>query len=127
MPNGSPTPGGPGQEVPGQNKNRMALYVVIVVAVLSVLIIPNLLSKTTPNTLTYNAFTSDIQAKQVKTATVNLSTGVITGDLTNGGTYTVNGPNPIVDSEINALKPLGSNYHLSPGTSNPLLGILLTW
>ncbi len=127
MPNGSPTPGGPGQEAPGQNKNRMALYVVIVVAVLSVLIIPNLLSKTTPNTLTYNSFTSDIQGKQIKTATVNLSTGVITGDLANGGTYTVNGPNPIVDSEINALKPLGSNYHLSPGTSNPLLGILLTW
>ena len=127
MPNGPPTPGGPGQEVPGQNKNRMALYVVIVVAVLSVLIIPNLLSKTTPNTLTYNTFLSDVQGKQVKTATVNLSTGVITGDLSNGGTYTVNGPNPIIDSEINALKPLGSDYHLTPGTSNPLLGILLTW
>ena len=50
MPNGPASPGGPGQEVPGQNKNRMALYVVIVVAVLSVLIIPNLLSKTTTNT-----------------------------------------------------------------------------
>ena len=100
---------------------------VIVVAVLAVLIIPGLVHKTTTNTLTYNAFLTDIQNKQIKTATVDLSTGVITGDLSNGGTYTVNGPNPIIDSEINALKPLGSNYHLSPGTSNPLLGILIEW
>ncbi|HEX3980626.1 MAG TPA: ATP-dependent metallopeptidase FtsH/Yme1/Tma family protein, partial [Acidimicrobiales bacterium] len=126
-PNGPVTPGGTGQEAPGQNKNRMALYLVIVVAVLAVLIVPNLLSKTTTNTLTYQTFLSDIHGKQIKTATVDLSTGVITGDLANGGTFTVNGPNPIIDSEITALKPLGSNYHLSPGTSNPLLGILLTW
>ena len=42
----------------------MALYVVIVVAVLSVLIIPNLLSKTTTNTLTYNTCLSDLQGKR---------------------------------------------------------------
>src|ERR1700674_1044750 len=127
MPNGPATPGGPGQEAPGQNKNRMALYVVIVVAVLSVLIIPNLLSKTTPNTLTYNTFLSDLQGKSIKTANVNMSTGVITGELSNGGTYTASGPNPIIDSEQNALKALGPNAHLNSGTSNPLLGILLTW
>ena len=105
----------------------MVLYIVIAVAFLSVLIIPNLVHKSTTNTLTYSTFLSDIQSKQVKTATVDMSTGVITGDLANGGTFTVNGPNPVVDSEVSALKPLGSNYHLSPGTSNPLLGILLTW
>jgi cell division protease FtsH len=113
--------------VPGQNKNRMALYVVIIVAVLSVLIIPNLLSKTTSNTLTYNSFLSDLQNKSIKTATVDMSTGVITGDLSNGGTYTAAGPNPIIDSEQTALKALGPNAHLNSGTSNPLLGILLTW
>ena len=52
---------------------------------------------------------------------------MITGNLANGGTFTVNGPDPIIDSEINALKPLGSNYHLTPGTTNPLVGILLEW
>ena len=105
----------------------MVIYTLIVVAVLAILVIPGLVHKTTTNTLTYNSFLSDIQSKQIKTATVDLSTGVITGDLSNGGTFTVNGPNPVVDSEINALKPLGSNYHLSPGTSNPLLGILIEW
>ena len=77
----------------------MALYAVIVVAVLSVLIIPNLLSKTPSNTLTYNTFLSDLKNNSIKTATVDMSTGVITGDLSNGGTYTAAGPNPIIDSE----------------------------
>jgi cell division protease FtsH len=110
--------------MPGQNKNRMVIYAVIVVAVLSVLIIPSLLHKTTTNTLTYNTFLSDIQNKQVTNATVNQSTGVITGSLSNGGSYTVNGPNPVTDSLLNALKPLGANYHLVTPTSNALISIL---
>ncbi len=123
-PGGPPAPGGPGQEVPGQNKNRMVLYVVVAIAVLSVLIIPNLLHKTTTNTLTYNTFLSDIQGKQVKNATVDTTTGVITGTLSDGRAYTVNGPNPVIDSEVNALHQLGSNYKLVTPTSNPLVGIL---
>ncbi len=113
--------------MPGQNKNRMAVYIVIAVAVVAVLLVPGLLHKPAAHTLTYDSFLSDIQSKQVTSATVDLATGTITGNLANGGTYTVNGPNPIIDSEINALKPLGSNYHLSPGTSNPLVTILLEW
>jgi cell division protease FtsH len=102
----------------------MVIYVVIVIAVLSVLIVPNLLHKTSTNTLTYNAFLSDIQGKQVSTATIDQTTGVITGNLSDGRTYTVNGPNPVTDSELNALKPLGSNYKLVTPTTNPLIGIL---
>jgi len=123
-PGGPPATGGPGQDVPGQNKNRIVLYLVIVVAVLSVLIVPNLLHKTNTNTLSYSTFLTDIQGKHVKTATVDQTTGVITGTLSDGRSYTVNGPNPVIDSEVNALKPLGSNYKLVTPTSNPLLGIL---
>ena len=127
VPGGPPATGGPGQETPGQNKNRMLVYVVILVAVLAVFIVPSLVHKTTTNTLQYNSFLSDVQSSKIKNATVDQSTGVITGDLSNGGTFTVQGPNPVVDSELNALKPLGSNYHLVSGTTNPLLGILLEW
>jgi cell division protease FtsH len=102
----------------------MALYVVIVVAVLAILIIPNLFHKATTNTLTYNSFLSDVSGKQVKTATVDQTTGVITGTLADGRSYTANGPNPVTDSELNALKPLGSNYKLVTPTTNPLIGIL---
>ncbi|HEY7915986.1 MAG TPA: ATP-dependent zinc metalloprotease FtsH [Acidimicrobiales bacterium] len=102
----------------------MVIYAVIAIAVLSVLIVPNLLHKANTNTLTYNTFLSDIQGKQIHTATIDQTTGVITGTLADGRSYTVNGPNPVTDSELNALKPLGSNYKLVTPTSNPLVGIL---
>ncbi len=105
----------------------MVIYTLIVVAVLAVLIIPGLVHKPSTNSLTYNTFLSEIQNKQIKNATVDQSTGVITGTLSNGTTYTVNGPSPVTDSLLNALKPLGSNYKLVTGTSNPLISILLTW
>jgi cell division protease FtsH len=113
-----------GQDQPGQNKNRMVVYVVIVVAILAVLVVPSLLSKTHTTSLTYNTFVNDIQGKQIKNATVDQSTGVITGTLSNGASYTVNGPNPITDSELSALKPLGSNYHLVTPSSNILIDLL---
>jgi cell division protease FtsH len=113
-----------GQDQPGQNKNRMVVYVVIVVAILAVLVVPSLLNKTHTTNLTYNTFVNDIQGKQVKNATVDQATGVITGTLSNGASYTVNGPNPITDSELTALKPLGSNYHLVTPSSNILIDLL---
>jgi cell division protease FtsH len=127
VPNGPPPgTGGPGQEAPGQNKNRWVIYLVVVVAVLAVLIIPSI-HKSTPDPLSYNTFLSDIQSKQIKNATVDQSTGVITGTLSNGADYAVNGPIPVTDSLLNALKPLGTNYKLVSGASNPLLGILIEW
>ena len=127
LPDGPASPGGPGQDTPGQNKNRMALYVVIVVAVLSVLIIPNLLSKTPSNTLSYNTLLSDLQDKQDQDGHRR---HVDRRDHRGAGQRRHlhhHGPNPIIDSEQHALKPLGPNAHLNSGTSNPLLGILLTW
>ena len=125
-PSGPQAPPGSGQDAPGQNKNRLIIYAVIMVAVLSVFIIPSLLHKASTNTLTYNTFLNDIQNKQVKAATVDQSTGVITGTLTDGSSYTSNGPNPVTDSELTALKPLGSDYKLVTPTPNPLIS-LLTW
>jgi cell division protease FtsH len=119
--------GGPGDGAPGQNRNRLILYVVIAVAVLAVLIVPSLMHTSHANSLSYNTFLSDLQGKQVKSANVNQSSGVITGTLNNGISYTVNGPNPVIDSEVTALHVLGNNYKLVTPPSNSLLGIILTW
>jgi len=124
---GLPSTGGPGDASPGQSRNRLILYIVIAVVVLGVLIIPSLTQKSNVTSLTYNTFLNDLQGKQVKDATVNQSTGVITGTLANGASYTVNGPTPPTDSLLNALKPLGNNYKLYTPSSNNLVGILLTW
>jgi cell division protease FtsH len=110
--------------MPGQNKNRMVLYVVIVVAVLAVLIVPSLLNKPAVNTLTYNRFLTEVQAGQVKNATVDNLTGVITGTLSDGGKYTVSGPVPAPDSEVSALKPLGSNAKFVTPTNSVLVSAL---
>ncbi len=102
----------------------MVIYAVIVAAVLAVLIVPGLVHKTTTTTLTYNAFLTDIDGKQVKTATVDNTTGVITGTLANGSKYTVNGPLAAPDSEVQALKPLGANAKFVTPTNNALVSIL---
>ena len=127
-PNGPPGTGGPGQEVPGQNKNRMVIYALIVVAVLAVLIIPGLVHKPSTNTLTYNTFLSrdPEQADQDGHRRPEQRRHHRHPDSTGPPTRST-GPSPVTDSLLNALKPLGSNYKLVTGTSNPLIGILLTW
>ena len=102
----------------------MVLYVVIVVAVLAVLIVPSLLNKPPVNSLTYNRFLSEVQSGQVKNATVDNLTGVITGTLSDGAKYTVNGPLSAPDSEVTALKPLGSNATFVTPTSSALVAAL---
>jgi cell division protease FtsH len=102
----------------------MVIYAVIVAAVLAVLIVPGLVHKTTTTSLTYNAFLTDIHSKQVKTASVDNTTGVITGTLANGAKYTVNGPLAAPDSEVQALKPLGANAKFVTPTNNALVSIL---
>jgi cell division protease FtsH len=124
LPSGLPNTGGSGQGTPGQNKSRIVLYALIAVAVLAVFTLPHLLQKSTARSLSYNTFLNDVQGKEVTSASVNTATGVITGSLTNGIHYTVNGPNPVVDSEVNALKPLGSNYKLVTPTTNGLFSLL---
>ncbi len=114
--------------VPGTpNRNRMVIYLLLAAALLAVFIVPSLVHKTTPNTLTYNQFIDDLQAKQVKTATVDNTTGIISGTLNNGVSYTSNGPNPVNSTETTDLKALGSNAKFVTSSSNELLGILLTW
>jgi cell division protease FtsH len=102
----------------------MVVYTVIVVAVLAVLIIPGLVHKTTVKSLTYNTFLGDVDNKQVETATVDNTTGVITGTLADGTKYTVSGPLSAPDSEVQALKPLGSNAKFVTPTTNVLVSVL---
>jgi cell division protease FtsH len=124
---GSPPSGGQGQGPNGANRNRLLLYLVLVLVIVGVFIVPSLMPKSSARQLTYNTFLNDLQSKQVRTASVNQSSGVITGTLSDGTSYTVNGPNPVQNSEIEALRPLGNNYSLVTPSSNDLLSILLTW
>ncbi len=125
LPHGPPSPGSAGPGTP--NRNRMIVYALVVAVLLAVFLVPNLVKKQSAASLTYNQFLGELQDKQVKTATVDQTTGVITGTLSNGASYTANGPSPVTDSEINALKPLGPDAKFVQSTSNPLIGILFSW
>jgi cell division protease FtsH len=119
-----PSPGTPGQDSPGPNKNRIILSVVVMLVVLAVLIVPSLVQKANTSQFSYHTFLTKVADKQVSTATVDQSSGVITGTLTDGTKYSANGPNPVTDSELHALTPLGVNYKLVTTTQNPLVSII---
>ncbi len=122
---GPPDANGPGgAAAPGPNRNRMILYLVIAAAVLAALFIPSLTNKPVATSVSYNTFLNDVSSKQVKNATVNNATGVITGTMDNGINYTVSGPSPVPDSLVSALKPLGTNVKYVNPSTNDLLSIL---
>jgi len=126
IPGGPASPSGTGQDSPGQNKNRIILAVVMVVVILAVVFGSSIIKKSNTNTLTYNSWVTQVEGKQVKTATVDQSNGTITGTLADGSNYTVNGPSVITDSQQALLKTLGPNAKFITTTPNPLLSLLYT-
>ena len=126
IPSGQTDPNGTGQDASGQNKNRIILSVVVMVVIVAVLVIPGLVKKSNTSQLTYNSWLTQVNDKQVKTATVDQSSGTISGTLADGTNYTSSGPNPVTDSEQTALKTLGANAKYITTTTNPLLSLLYT-
>ncbi len=83
-------------------------------------------SKSSTTSISSNNFTADLTAGKVKTANVNQATGAITGQLTDGTSYSSNGPTPVTDSELVALhKNLGNNYTLEPPASQTVWSNLI--
>ncbi len=122
---GPPNAGGPGAATPGQNRNRMIVYIVIAVAVLALLVATSVTHNNSANSLSYPTFLKDVNSHQVSTASVDTSTGIVTGTLKDGSSFTVQGPNPVLDSESNALHAAGVPYKYVTTTPNPLLNIFL--
>jgi len=46
----------------------------------------------------------DAAHQKVDTAVINSSSGVITGQLTNGTNYTTNGPTTVINSDVTKLR-----------------------
>jgi cell division protease FtsH len=79
------------------------VFALLILAVFAVVIIPPLLSKTPVRQIHYPAFIKKVQAHGVQTATVDNSTGIITGQLKDGEHYSVNGPDPVLESEVQTM------------------------
>ena len=81
------------------------MFALLLVAVVAFLIIPPLVSKPSVKTIGYKSFISGyVETHQVQTATIDNSTGVITGQLKDGTHYSVNGPDPSLQDEVNTLR-----------------------
>ncbi len=121
--NGSPNgPLGPG----GGEQNWRWLWAVLIVIVLAVLVVPNLLPRTSAKSVTYSQYLGDVKAKQVTTATIDNTTGVITGKLKDGTQYTVTGPHPAAQSDVTLMRNDGVQVNYSNPPPN-VLGSLLPY
>ena len=68
------------------------------------LIVPSLLPHSSAKSMNYNQFRNEVEARGVKTATINNTTGVITGKLGTGQSYSVSGPHPASQQTVDLMR-----------------------
>ena len=114
--------GGPGTGPGGGSGDQSWRWVfaLLLVAVIAFLIIPPLVSKPSVKQVGYKAYLGDVAAHKVSSATVDNSTGVITGQLKDGTHYSVNGPDPAVQNEIDELRANVPTVHFNTPTQSAL-------
>jgi cell division protease FtsH len=110
----------------GPDQSWRWIWGILLVAVLAVLIVPNLLPHTSAKPLTYSQYRVKIEQKSVKTATIDNTTGVITGKLGNGQSYTVTGPHPAAQTTVKLMRDNGVSVNYSNPPSD-LLGQLFPY
>src|SRR6185312_13193547 len=91
----------------GPDQNWRWAVLVLLALVAAAFILPGVFSHSQKTQLSYTQYLSDVQAKQVKTADVSNDTGVITGTLTDGTSYTVSGPQPSIPADVAEMRSDG--------------------
>ena len=95
----------PGTDKPMTPEGRRRLVTIAIIAfVLGVLLIPSLFATKTVKTISYSTLIHEARTQGVVSASINNSSGVITGQLSDGTNYTANGPAPAISDEVNLLR-----------------------
>ncbi|MGH8988114.1 MAG: ATP-dependent zinc metalloprotease FtsH [Acidimicrobiales bacterium] len=102
----------------GPDQSWRWIWGILVLAVLAVLIVPSLLPHSSSKAMNFNQFRSDFEARSVKTATINNTSGVITGKLRTGQSYSVTGPHPASQQTVDLMRKDGVAVTYSNPPSN---------
>jgi len=109
----------------GGEQNWRWVWILLIVAFVAVLLVPNLLSHNASKSLTYSQYMSDVSAHKVNTANIDNNSGVITGKLKTGQQYTSNGPNPVIADDVKTMQKDGVTVTFS--TPSDIVGQLLPY
>jgi cell division protease FtsH len=105
-PSGRPGRSGSGGSGGPDQSWRWAV-IVLLGLVVAALVIPPFFSHSPSQQLSYTQYISDVNGSQVSTATIDNSNGHISGKLTNGSDYTVNGPQPPIQNDVTTMRTKG--------------------
>jgi cell division protease FtsH len=83
---------GPGVTPPTGDRSWKFVLAAVIVLLIVFLSVPSLLSKPAATTLSYSNFLQKVNSHQVSTAEVDNTTGIVTGKLDSGESYTTDGP-----------------------------------
>jgi cell division protease FtsH len=97
---------------------------VAVVAVIAILLAVSSFKTTPSKAISYTTFLQDVRNKQVNTAEISNQTGVINGKLTNGVTYSVQGPSPSLPNDVTQMRNDGVSVTFPTPTTNLLSDLL---
>lgn len=109
--------GGPGSPSGSDQTWRWALAIVAIVVIV-LFISSGMFNRSNAKAIGFSAFQQDLAAHQVASANFDNTTGVVTGTLTNGESYTTTGPSPLPDSVFNELKAANVKYTFTTPTSD---------
>lgn len=98
----------------------------MIVAVLAILVVPSLFSHKSTQNLSYSTYMADVKAQKVATATIDNASGVITGKLKDGVTYSATGPNPAAQGDVKLMRKDGVKVNYSNPATN-ILGAVLPY
>ncbi|TAN25395.1 MAG: ATP-dependent metallopeptidase FtsH/Yme1/Tma family protein [Actinomycetota bacterium] len=108
----------------GPDQSWRWIVLVLVTLLAAAFVYASVFTPQTTKQLGYDTFLHDAQAKQVVSAQIDNNNGKITGKLSDGTSYTVNGPLPFITTDITQLRQEGVNTSFYTPNSNFLSQIL---
>src|SRR6202041_3441589 len=94
------------------------------IGIVAILLAVGTIKTSNAKSITYTKFLQDVTSKQVSTAQISNSNGVITGKLKDGATYTVQGPSPSLPNDVTEMRNNGVQVSFPTPSSNLLTDLL---